>query len=60
MELIPVMILSPNGTRNRPFEVLATKKSPRKDTRNSPERTGEPGKRSQITEVRTSIQVFHL
>lgn len=34
--------------------------SPRKDTRDPPGRTGEPGTRSQVTEVRTSIQVFHL
>ena len=60
MEIIPVTILNPNGMRNGSFWVLATKKDSRKDTRNLPGRTGEPGSRSQVTEVRTSIQVFHL
>ena len=43
MELIPVTILSTNGTGNGLFGVLATKKDPRKDTRNPPGRTKGAG-----------------
>ena len=43
MEIIPATILNPNGMGNRPFWVLATKKDPRKDTRNPPGRTKGAG-----------------
>ena len=60
MELISVTIMRPSGTGSRPFWGDSHKESPLKDTIDLPGRTGEPGTRSQVTEVRTSIQVFHL
>ena len=60
MELISVTILKPNGTRNGPFGVLATKKVHEKTREICQEEPRKPGTRSQVTEVRTSIQVFHL
>ena len=60
MELIPVTILSPNGTRNGLFGALATNKVHEKTRETCQEEPRKPGTRSQVTKVRTSIQVFHL
>ena len=60
MELIPVTILSPNGAGNGPFWVLATKKIHNNTRDTYQEEPRKPGSHAQVTEVRTSIQVFHL
>ena len=60
MELISVTIMRPIGTRNGPFWGESHEEGSRKDTRDLPGRTEKPGTRSQVTEVHTSIQVFHL
>ena len=60
MELISVTILRPIGTRNGLYWGDCYDESPRKSMRDLPGKTGEPGTRSQVTEVRTSIQVSHL
>ena len=57
MELISVTILRPIGTRNGLFWGDCHEESPRKSMRDLPGRTGEPGSRSQVTEVRTYIRV---
>ena len=60
MELNPVTIMRPIGTRNGLFWGDCHDESPRKSMRDMPGRNGEPRTRAQITEVRTSIQVSHL
>ncbi len=60
MEIIPVTILRPNGTRNESFSVLATKIVYENTRETLQEEPRELGTRAQVTEVRTSIQVFHL
>ena len=56
MELIPVTILNPNGTRNKPLRAITTNKTHKKTRVICQEEPKEAGTRSQVTEVRTSIQ----
>ncbi len=60
MELIPVTIFSPNETGNGLYGILVTMKAHEKTRVTCQEEPREPGTRAQVTEVRTSIQVFHL
>ena len=60
MEFISVTFMSPNGTRNRLFGAIATMKVHEKTRDTRQEEPRKPGTCYQVTEVRTSIQVFHL